>query len=213
MQINGFVDIVWTLSDGTDEGVNGDEGHFSTSGEIDVQTALKGPISLRMDADLNPSPSGGADSGRLEQAFLTWDIQNNINLKAGVFNNNLSWEKEDAPDMYQVTHGLLWDVWNQSTVDLDGNNITGLELAYSADIFTLMVGFLNDIGGVAEENSVKFAGEIRAMPNLNVVVGLITQDAGLENIIDVNATWTLDDKLTIGGEIMMPDEIVVIDLT
>jgi hypothetical protein len=210
MKFSGFVDIVWTLSDGTDFGINGEEGHFDTSGEIDMETQLQGPVSMRIDADLNPSGSG--DSGRLEQAFVNWSIDPNLGLKAGVFNNNLTFEKEDAPDMYQITHGQLYDIWNYSTANLDGNNLAGVELSYNAGMVTAILGYLNDIGGVPEENSMKIAGEIRATPDLNVVVGLVTQDQDIQpevgNIIDVNATWKMDDRLTLGGELMLPDETI-----
>ena len=210
MSFNGFVDIVWTLSDGTDE-IPSDEGQFDTSGELDMKTTLQGPMSLRVDADLNPSQAGSGDSGRLEQAFLNWAINPNLGLKAGAFNNNLTFEKEDAPDMYQITHGQLYDVWNEST-DLDGNNLAGLEVSYTTGIITAMVGYLNDIGNAPEENSVKVAAEIRPAQGLNVVVGLITQDQDvspfLGNIIDVNATWKMDNRLTLGGEILLPDETI-----
>jgi len=205
VSINGFLDMVWTVSDSTDEGVNGADGHFDTTGELDFMSKLKGPISMRIDADLNSDPT--SDSANLEQAFLKWDIQNNLSLKAGNFNNNLSWEKEDAPDMYQITHGQLYNIWDIST-SLNGNNLSGLELSYTADIFTVMVGYLNDLADVPEENSVKVAGEFHAMPNLDIVVGYVTQNTNLEDIIDVNATWRMNDKLTLGAEVMLPDQII-----
>lgn len=206
VMLEGFVDIVWTASDGTDLGVNGSEGHFATSGELDMKTQLSGPISLRMDADLGTSTTGG-DSAELEQAYLGWAINNELSLKAGVFNNNLTLEKEDAPDLYQVTHGQLWDIWNTSTAEA-GNNLQGVELSYKAGDITAFVGFLNDMGAVPEENSIKMGAEIRAIQNMTLTAGLVTQDAGVENIIDVNALWNMSDKLTLGGEIMLPSEFI-----
>ena len=76
---SGFVDFIWTLSDGTDVGKNGAEGRFDTSGELDVESKLKDGITMRFDADLNPG-SNTSDSARLEQIFLKWDIvQRNAN--------------------------------------------------------------------------------------------------------------------------------------
>jgi len=213
VELEGFIDIVWAVSDGTDEGVNGSEGHFYTSGELDLKTKLNGPISMRLDADLNPA-DGDNDSGRLEQAFLTWAIDNNLSLKAGVFNNNLGFEKEDAPELYQVTHGQLWDIWNLSTFGLDGNNLQGIELSYKQADFTAFVGFLNDLGDVPEENSIKLGATVTAVKDVTITAGLITQDEGnpgtpsLENIIDINALWKFDGNLTLGGELMLPSEII-----
>lgn len=201
---SGFVDLVWTLSDGTDLGKNGDEGDFNTSGELDVESNLKEGVSMRFDADVNPS-SGGGDSARLEQIFLNWNIDEKMALKGGVFNNNLTWEREDAPDMYQITHGQLWDVWNASTIAEDGNNLQGVEFSYQIEKVKLMVGYLNDLGNVVDKNSVKIAGEIKAMENLDITAGLITQDQFFENIIDIHATWK-SGKLLVGGEILFADE-------
>lgn len=66
---SGFVDFVWTLSDGTDLGKNGEEGQFETSGELDVESYFKEGVSMRFDLDVNPS-TGGSDSARLEQIYL-----------------------------------------------------------------------------------------------------------------------------------------------
>ncbi|HEY5602725.1 MAG TPA: outer membrane beta-barrel protein [Gammaproteobacteria bacterium] len=202
---SGFVDMVWTLSDGTGLGKYGEEGRFDTSGEIDVEAGLKEGISMRFDADINPGSAGG-DSGRLEQIFLNWAIDPKMSLKGGVFNNRLSWEREDAPDMYQITHGQLWDIWDASTFE-DGNNLAGLEFSYQIDKVKLIAGVLNDLGDVPEENSVKIAGEIKAFENLDLTVGLVTQDQGVENIIDIHATWK-SGKLLVGGEVLFADEII-----
>lgn len=206
VKLDGFVDIVWAVSDGTDLGVNGSEGHFSTSGELDMKTKLSGPIMMRLDADLGSSTTGG-DSAELEQAFLAWSINNEMMLKAGVFNNNLTFEAEDAPGLYQVTHGQLWDIWNTSTAET-GNNVQGVELSYKQADFTAFVGFLNDLGQVAEENSIKLGAEVTAVKDFKITAGLVTQDAGVENIIDVNVLWNMDSNLTLGGELMLPSEIV-----
>lgn len=206
IKVDGFIDIVWAVSDGTDEGVNGSEGHFGTSGEVDLKTKLSGPMMMRLDADLGTATTGG-DSAELEQAFLGWAINNELMLKAGVFNNNLTFEAEDAPQLYQITHGQLWDIWNVSTAE-NGNNLQGVELSYKQADFTAFVGFLNDLGQVPEENSLKLGVEVGAIKDLKLTAGLITQDAGVENIIDINALWNIDDALTVGGELMLPSEFI-----
>ncbi len=201
---SGFVDFIWTLSDGTDLGKNGAEGRFDTSGELDVESNLKDGIMMRFDADVNPS-SGGGDSARLEQIFLKWDIQQNMALKGGVFNNKFTFEREDAPDLYQITHGQLWDVWNLATQEEDGNNLQGLEFNYQLQKVNLIVGFLNDLGGIPEENSVEIGAEIDAIQNMNITVGLVTQDQFFENIFDVFANYKWN-KFLFGGEILFADE-------
>ncbi len=200
---SGFVDFIWTLSDGTDLGINGDEGQFDTSGELDVETNLKEGVTLRFDADVNPS-TAGSDSARLEQIYLKWDIDPKMSLMGGVFNNKLTFEREDAPDMYQVTHGQLWDIWSASTAE-DGNNLQGLEFNYQLNQVNLIIGYLNDLNDTPEENSVEFAAEIKAGENLDLTIGLITQDQNLENIFDIFASYKMN-KLLFAGEIMLADE-------
>ena len=135
---SGFVDMVWTLSDGTDRGINGDDGQFNTSGELDIESKFNESVAIRVDADINPS-TGNSDSARLEQIYLQWNIDQDMSLKGGVFNNRLTFEREDAPDIYSITHGQLWDIWNFSTVE-DGNNLQGVEFNYQIDTINLIVG-------------------------------------------------------------------------
>ena len=52
---SGYVDFIWTLSDGTDVGKNGEEGQFFTFGELDIESKLNESVSIRVDADVNPS--------------------------------------------------------------------------------------------------------------------------------------------------------------
>ena len=202
---SGFVDIIWTLSDGTDLGKYGDESQFDTSGELDVESKLKEGVTMRFDADVNSS-SAGSDSGRLEQIFLKWDIDPKMSLMGGVFNNKLTFEREDRPDMYQITHGQLWDIWNSSTVE-DGNNLQGLEFNIQLDKVNLIVGFLNDLANTPEENSLEIAAEIMATNDFDITIGLITQDQNLESIFDIFARYK-KDKLLFAGELMIADELI-----
>ena len=200
---SGFVDLVWTLSDGTDLGINGDEGQFNTSGELDIESKLKDGITLRIDADVNPSTSG-SDSARLEQIYLKWEIAPKLSLMGGVFNNKLTFEKEDAPDIYQVTHGQLWDIWNTSTAE-DGNNLQGVELSYQLEKVNLFIGYLNDLNNTPDKNSLEIAAEINAVKDMDITLGLITQDQNLETIFDIFASYK-NNNLLFAGEIMIADE-------
>ena len=202
---SGFVDFVWTLSNGTNMDKYGEEGRFDTSGELDVESKLKDGITMRFDADVNPGSAAG-DSARLEQIYLHWQIQPEMGLMGGVFNNKFTFEREDAPDLYQITHGQLWDVWRYATAE-DGNNLQGLEFNYQFEKVNLIVGYLNDLGNIEDKNSVSIGAEIAAVKNLDVTVGLITQDQGPENIIDIFAKYKWNNWL-FGGEILFADEEV-----
>lgn len=200
---SGFVDIIWTLSDGTDLGKFGEESRFNTTGELDVESKFKENVSMRFDADVNSSTAGD-DSGRLEQIFLKWDIDPKLSLTGGVFNNKLGFEREDRPDMYQITHGQLWDIWNASTAE-EGNNLQGVELSINFDKGNIFIGFLNDLNDTPEENSVEVAAQIMVSDNFDIVVGMITQDVNLETIFDIALSYR-KDKLVLAGELLFADE-------
>ena len=202
---SGFVDFVWTLSDGSDLGKNGDEGQFNTSGEIDIESKLKEGITFRIDADINPS-TAGSDSANLEQIYLKWEIAPKLSLTGGVFNNKLTFEKEDAPELYQITHGQLWDVWSASTAE-SGNNPQGVELNYQFSQVNLIVGYLNDLSNTPEKNSLEVAAEISLAKDFDITLGLITQDQNLETIFDIFASYKTN-KWLFAGEIMIADEQV-----
>ena len=202
---SGYVDFIWTLSDGTDLGKNGEEGQFDTSGELVIESYFKEGISMRFDLDVNPS-TAGSDSARLEQIFLKWDIDPKMSLMGGVFNNKLTFEREDAPDMYQITNGQLWDIWSASTAE-DGNNLQGLEFNYQFDKVNLIVGYLNDLDNTPEKNSVEVATEIKAIKDLDITLGLITQDQNLETIFDIFASYKMK-KWLFAGELLVADKQV-----
>ncbi len=202
---SGFVDFVWTISDGTGVGKYGEEGQFFTFGELDLESKLNESVSIRIDADVNPS-TGGADSARLEQIFLKWDFDPNMSLMGGVFNNKLTFEREDSPDMYQLTHGQLWDIWGSSTTESD-NNLQGLEFNYQFDKVNLILGYLNDLGGIPEKNSVEVAAEIKPVKDLNITLGLITQDQNLEDIFDIFASYKMK-KWLFAGELLVANKQV-----
>jgi len=200
---SGFVDFVWTLSDGTDLGKYGADKQFDTTGELDIDSKFKQGVSLRLDADINPGNANG-DSARLEQIYMKWDINKEAAVKGGVFNNKLTFEKEDAPDLYQITHGQLWDIWNMSTAE-NGNNLQGIEFSYQVKKVNLFVGFLNDLGDTVEKNSVEIAAEIGSAEDLDITLGLITQDQNLETMIDLSASYRVK-KLLLAGELLLPDK-------
>ena len=65
--------------------------------EIDLEKSLGDGISLRADIDL---VEGGAD---VEQAYVTVG-----GMTFGKVNAPIGWELLDAPDMYQLSHTLLF---------------------------------------------------------------------------------------------------------
>ena len=206
---SGFIDIIYTLSDGTDENKdNGDstiDKKFDASGELDLQTNLNPSSQLRFDLDLSTTTAA------FEQAFVNHALNKDMNLKAGIFNNNLGFEKEAAPDMYQTSHSQLWDIWNEQTA-LNGNNLAGVEYSANVSMVTLYADLLNDLNNTNEKVSFKLAAQIQPMKSMDIVAGLITADNGTPNdskagnMLDASVSWKWQ-QLLLGGELMSADEI------
>ncbi len=199
--ISGFLDITQTLSDGQAPGVSPIEGKFDAAAELDYESNLGSDASIRLDTDL---VSGGLT---LEQAFITFKTSNGLSINGGIFNNPVGWEAEDAPDMYQITHTQIYNILALSTAQNAGNNVVGVSVAGDMGDITLIGGILNDLGNVNEENSLMGVGQFKGIENLVLELGIETQELGLETIIDVNGTYT-KGPLTIGGEILLPGEII-----
>lgn len=230
LKVSGFADIFYTLTDDTTAQVAGKsptEGKFGANAEVDFLGQLSDAVSVRVDADLTLAGNGGSsmagDSGRIEQAYFAWNAVPSLTVLGGVFNNPIGWEKEDAPDLYQVTHGQIWDIMNGQTA-LDGNNVAGVAGAYNFGMGAVTVALLNEVQQTDEENSIAFALNLTPIDNLGIEFGYVTeadrQDSATatygsqgavvgsaENWWDLNGTYTWQ-KLTLGAEILMADQIV-----
>ena len=204
---NGFLDFTFmAIDDTTPSGPSPTQNKFDMNGELDLNVALGNNVTSRIDFDLGQS-SSGSDSGRFEQAFLAWESPKGLQLKGGQFNNPLSWEAEDAPDLYQISHGQLYSIWDLTTTELGGNNLMGVMVSGKTGAVTLTGGILNDLSGVEEKNS--FMGMVAIKPDshLDLKVGFVTQDAYLETMVDINATYT-QGLFMVGGEILLPSEFI-----
>ena len=110
MEVSGFADIIYTQTDeaadisGQD---NPNEKKFSADAEVDFIVTPADGVTARIDIDFdlatnggNNINGGGADSGRIEQAFFAWNINEGpLTLVGGVFNNPMGQDAEDAPDI------------------------------------------------------------------------------------------------------------------
>lgn len=202
---DGFLDFTYMAVDDTATGKSPTQSKFDINGELDLNANLGNKVTSRIDFDFGNSFSGG-DSGRFEQAFVAWESQQGLQLKGGQFNNPLSWEAEDAPDLYQISHGQLYGIWNETT-KLSGNNLMGVLVSGKTGVVTLTGAVLNDLQQINEKNS--FLGMVAIKPDahMDLKVGFVTQDTYLKTIVDINATYT-QGLFMVGGEIMLPSDYI-----
>ena len=226
--VSGFADISYSN--------NNNQSLFLANAEVDISKKTSDKVSIRIDTDLalarNASPgvdakddpvgtrngvnanlNGPADSAALEQVYFAYSAMKGVTVLGGVFNNPIGWEKEDAPDTYQITKGQIYGILDGQTA-LYGNNIAGIAVAAAVGPATVTVAALDEIGlNDVEKNS--FAAVINAtvMKGLDLELGYVTQESGdsypdsAGNVLDINATYT-GMGLTVGVEYLKPDEAV-----
>lgn len=125
---------------------------------------------------------------------------------AGVFNNPVGWEAEDAPDLYQISHNQNWGILDGQTL-LYGNNIAGVALATVVGPVTLTGAFLNDLQQTNEKNSIAFVANATPVTGLDLEIGFVTQDSGAGDVMDINVTYT-KKNLTVAFELLTADKII-----
>ena len=212
MEVSGFIDIIYT---GVDEaadvagGTNPNEGKFTADGEIDISSTYD-KVTVRMDVDVR---AGGTDNGDLEQAFFAAALTDQYTVIGGVFNNPVGWEAHDAPDMYQTSHAINWNILEGATA-LYGNNVAGVAVAANWGMFYATGAVLNDLAQTDEENSLALVGGLKPLEGLDIELGIVTQadkdNAGAAtagNVTDLNATWMIGD-LTLAAEVLVADAII-----
>lgn len=196
VDVSGFVDTVFTLSDGT---VNAPatspiENKFQTTGELDFKSTIDDKVNARVDIDYDTFLI-------VEQARLDWKANSTISVTGGIFNNPIGWEKEDAPDLYQISHGQIWAFLDGQTA-LWGNNVAGVMVNVgTTPELNISAGILNDLSDVNEENSFAFTADYNTK-EMGFGLGVVTQDAQAETLIDINGQINVG-KAMIGGEVLL----------
>ncbi len=208
-EVSGFADITYENDN--------DLSLFRANAEVDVNGKLDPSVAVRIDADLalaagtegaNAGVSGPADSAVIEQAYFAWSAPASLTVLGGVFNNPIGWEKEDAPDMYSISKGQIYEIFDGQTA-LYGNNIAGVAVAGKAGPLGITAGVLNELGhNDLTKNSYALVANLAATKGVDIELGYVTQEGGAGDVLDANATLDLVDGLTIGLEYLQADAAV-----
>lgn len=205
--VDGSVSTVFYVGDGAPD--DNDPVSFGLDeAELDVTVNPTERLMIQMDlqfAPANISADFDAEevlSNIVEQAYLTYYPsvdKTGVFVTFGRFNAPVGAEAVDAPDMFQYSHGPLY---NQAAP----TNVTGLSLGYSTDALTAQFMVLGDWD---EYNS---TGDFSLAARLDYAIGdgniggvlmfndlVNTEDSG-ELTFDINGDVTIDD-LTLIGEV------------
>lgn len=183
--LSGFLDYVYT---GVNDLAPNQESKFDGNAELDMKAkGMGGRLGARVDADFFLSNSN-RDSADLEQAFVQWNITDRLGLDAGAVNSGIGWEKEDAINLLQTSHGQLYTFFDGQTA-LAGNNVEGVLFRARLGKVNTRVGYLNDLGDEADHNSILVQAGADVINGLSVQGSYVTQHAQAGNLLDINGTY------------------------
>lgn len=203
-KITGFVDTVFVaVDDITPSGsLSPIQYKFVTTGEIDFDSVIGEKTNVRLDVDLSTT------GATLEQAYGSYKFTKVFGMKAGMFNNPVGWEAEDAPELFHINHGLIYQILDSQTTTVAGNNLTGFALTVDTNEVKFAGGQVNELSDENEKISLFAAGSFKfGSSGLELEAGAVTQNANLETLVDVNLTFK-QGPLTVAGEVLLPGEVV-----
>lgn len=198
--ISGYNDITWTHDNDTNT--------FWATTEVDIRNTM-GDVTVGADIDIDL----GNGNVVLEQSFFAWNAAENITVIGGKFNNPIGLDAEDTLDHPTTQAGLIYNTLDTATALHDGNNISGLAVAYDAGVATVTVGLLNEIqaGSTADEDN-SYALVVNAAPveGLDLELGYVTMDGAFQGLgdsaLDINASFNTG-PITVTAEILDVDAL------
>ncbi|MBF0282599.1 MAG: outer membrane beta-barrel protein [Zetaproteobacteria bacterium] len=205
--IGGFVDGAYYNDNktGTSSGITLDQV------ELDV-TYSKGKTELRFDLNATPSAAGTITSDNLiEQGYMSYAFSDLAKFTLGKFNAPIGWELLDAPDMYQYSHALVFNLGLPT-------NLTGAMLSGGYEMIDYSIyavngtdtPFANAGAGNGSKGAIRtFGGRLGVTPfeGFNLGGSFITGDniAGTYQpqkfkTFDIDITYSGIENLVLGGE-------------
>ena len=187
-ELSGFVVLDYASQ-------GGDSGFMSSEVELDFDWST-GPVAFSLDFDVyknNGGTANGADVNgtEIEEAVLTYTINDNLSISAGRMLSYLGFEAYDAPNMYQISTAYSTKL---STGLYDGY-ADGVSVDYVTDSFS--IGVWADL---AEKPSLEYAIAFTGVENLTAKYIFADYGGSSESKQTLWASYQYD-KLLLAGEI------------
>ena len=153
-ELSGFV-----VMDYVNENTAGDNEFTLTEVELNFDWST-GPVAFSLDynvfGDGRESGLPGSGEVELEEAVLTYSLNDNLSVSAGRMLTYLGFEAYDAPNMYQISYA-----YNTNYTYLYDKYADGVSVDYATDVFS--VGIWADL---AESMSFEYAFAYTGIENL-----------------------------------------------
>ena len=130
LSINGFIDGSYKMVDSD----SGSDSQFLDLDEVELNFLLNvGNVSGTVNIDTD----SGANDVDLEQAHFTYSMDNGVSFTFGHYGSALGFEREDPAGLYTFSRAYNDSAFNSGNIDADGNDITGLSVAFAGDSYSL----------------------------------------------------------------------------
>ena len=198
LSINGFIDGSYKMVD-ADSAANDDQGLDLDEVELNFNYS-NGSVSGIVSID----SANGTDLA-LEQANISYQLNDTISFTFGKYGSALGLEGEDPAGLYTFSRAYEDAAFNSGDIDAAGNAVTGLTVAYSADVFTLAAS-LEEAAGAnleAEDLNLELAFTYTGFNGINIGGGYFFDNAQVaaNEIDELNLNVSRQvGKLLLAGE-------------
>jgi len=205
----GFVDLSFAANDTTDDKatLEPDYNTFAVDEvEMDITGATSEKVSFRMDLQYRNADGTLTANNIVEQAYVEINTDKLL-LTFGKFNAPIGFELLDKPDMYQISHAMVFNLGIPS-------NLTGAMASGEYGMFGFDIYVVNGWDLLEDNNKDKTVGArlgITPMEGINLGLSLIvgkekdvaggSQDGKTLSVFDVDFTFDMIENLMIGAEL------------
>ena len=144
LSINGFIDGSYKM-------VDSDSGTDTQSLDLD-EVELNFLLNVgNVSGTVNIDTDGGANNVDLEQAHFTYSLDNGVSFTFGHYGSALGFEREDPAGLYTFSRAYNDSAFNSGNIDADGNDVTGLTVAYAGDNYSVAASLEEAVGANLED--------------------------------------------------------------
>jgi hypothetical protein len=211
LSINGFIDGSYQYSNDDLSATTNNVGKDQALGADEVELNFITNVG-NVDGVINIDSHNGLGGVEVEQAHITYSLDNGVSFQLGKYGSALGFEREDPTSLYTFSRAYeAGSGFNLGNIDEGTGNgpdvVEGLAVAYSNDAFSLRASFDNDLSTDAEEDDLNVELSIGYTGIENTTLGLgyyfdnrqNPNNAAEQDILNVHASTSLG-KLFLAAE-------------
>jgi len=131
-----------------------------------------------VDGVINIDSHNGLDDVEVEQAHITYSLDNGVSFTLGKYGSGLGFEREDPTSLYTFSRAYTTVDNGGATEDdsfnlgnVDSNVVEGLTVAYSSDVYSIAASFENALSTDAEDDELNLELSFSYTGIDNVTIG------------------------------------------